>query len=91
MRRERMAVAMALAERTHHSSRGQKIARAGVWGHAPHPAGALRAVVRRRARRDATGQDRYPVRAAGALVRQWIQSMREFEEGFMDEFLTFST
>ena len=28
-----MTVAMALAERTHHSSRGQKIARAGVWGH----------------------------------------------------------
>ena len=28
-----MTVAMALAERTHHSSRGQTIARAGVWGH----------------------------------------------------------
>ena len=27
-----MTVAMALAERTHHSSRGQTIARAGVWG-----------------------------------------------------------
>ena len=26
-------VAMALAESTHHSSRGQKTARAGVWGH----------------------------------------------------------
>ena len=34
-----MTVAMALAESTHHSSRGQKIARAGVWGHEslPHP------------------------------------------------------
>ena len=30
-RHERMTVAMALAERTHHSSRGQTIARAGVW------------------------------------------------------------
>ena len=28
-----MTVAMALAERTHHSSRGQTIARARVWGH----------------------------------------------------------
>ena len=28
-----MTVAMALAERTHHSSRGRTIARAGVWGH----------------------------------------------------------
>ena len=27
-----MTVAIALAERTHHSSRGQTIARAGVWG-----------------------------------------------------------
>ena len=33
LRHERMTVAMALAERTHHSSRGQTIARAGVWGH----------------------------------------------------------
>ena len=32
LRHERMTVAMALAERTHHSSRGQTIARAGVWG-----------------------------------------------------------
>ena len=31
LRHERMTVAMALAERTHHSSRGQTIARAGVW------------------------------------------------------------
>ena len=30
---ERMTVAMALAESTHHTSRGQKCARAGVWGH----------------------------------------------------------
>ena len=28
-----MTVAMALAESTHHSSRGQKTAKAGVWGH----------------------------------------------------------
>ena len=33
LRHERMTVAMALAERTHHSSRGQTIARAGEWGH----------------------------------------------------------
>ena len=33
LRHERMTVAMALAESTHHSSRGQKTARAGVWGH----------------------------------------------------------
>ena len=32
LRHERMTVAMALAESTHHSSRGQTIARAGVWG-----------------------------------------------------------
>ena len=31
LRHERMTVAMALAESTHHSSRGQKNARAGVW------------------------------------------------------------
>ena len=30
---ERMTVAMALAESTHLSSRGQRMARAGVWGH----------------------------------------------------------
>ena len=28
-----MTVAMTLAEMTHHSSRGQRMARAGVWGH----------------------------------------------------------
>ena len=33
LRHERMTVAMALAESTHHTSRGQKYARAGVWGH----------------------------------------------------------
>ena len=33
LRHERMTVAMALAEFSHHSSRGQKMARAGVWGH----------------------------------------------------------
>ena len=33
LRHERMTVAMAVAERTHHSSRGQTIARAGVWRH----------------------------------------------------------
>ena len=33
LRHERMSVAMALAESTHHTSRGQKNARAGVWGH----------------------------------------------------------
>ena len=33
LRHDRMTVAMALAERTHHSSRGQMIARPGVWGH----------------------------------------------------------
>ena len=32
LRHEWMTVAMALAERTHQSSRGQTIARAGVWG-----------------------------------------------------------
>ena len=32
-RHERMTVAMALAESTHHTARGQKYARAGVWGH----------------------------------------------------------
>ena len=42
LRHERMTVAMALTERTHHSSRGQTIARAGVWGardelHGHHP------------------------------------------------------
>ena len=61
---ERMTVAMALPESTHLSSRGQKNARAGVWGHEqnytatirdpPHtPARALRVVVRRGARRRA--------------------------------------
>ena len=33
LRHERMTVAMALAEFSHHSSRGQKMARAGVWEH----------------------------------------------------------
>ena len=33
LRHERMTVAMALAEFSHHSSRGQRMARAGVWGH----------------------------------------------------------
>ena len=33
LRHERMTVAISLAESTHHSSRGQKTARAGVWGH----------------------------------------------------------
>ena len=32
LRHERMTVTMALAESTHHSSRGQTNARAGVWG-----------------------------------------------------------
>ena len=32
-RHERMTVAMALAEFSHHFSRGQMMARAGVWGH----------------------------------------------------------
>ena len=52
LRHDRMTVAMALAKSTHHTSRGQKHARAGVWGHEqnytakirkpPHtPAGAL--------------------------------------------------
>ena len=74
LRHERMTVAMALAERKHHSSRGQTIARAGMLrveqnGHDPEtphtPAGALQPL-RRRARRVAARQDRYPVRAAGA-------------------------
>ena len=39
LRHERMTVAMVLAERTRHSSRGKTIARAGVWGHEMnHPA-----------------------------------------------------
>ena len=33
LRHERLTVAMALAEFSHHSSRGQRMARAGVWGH----------------------------------------------------------
>ena len=33
LRHERMTVAVALAEFSHHSSRGQRMARAGVWGH----------------------------------------------------------
>ena len=33
LRHERMTVPMALAEFSHHSSRGQRMARAGVWGH----------------------------------------------------------
>ena len=33
LRHERMTVAMVLAEFSHHSSRGQRMARAGVWGH----------------------------------------------------------
>ena len=36
LRPERMTVAMALAESTHHTSRGQKYASAGVWGHEQH-------------------------------------------------------
>ena len=59
LRRERMTVAMALAERTHHSSRGQTIARAGEWGREQNytaktraPAGALQPL-RGRARRSA--------------------------------------
>ena len=83
LRHERMTVAMALAERTHHSSRGQTIARAGVWGHelnctatvrepsSPHTLTHTHTTqtlqpLRRRALRVAAGQDRYPVRAAGA-------------------------
>ena len=33
LRHERMTVAMVLAEFSHHSSMGQRMARAGVWGH----------------------------------------------------------
>ena len=33
MLRHELTVAMALAEFSHHSSRGQRMARAGVWGH----------------------------------------------------------
>ena len=33
LRHERMTVAMALAEFSHHSSGRQRMARAGVWGH----------------------------------------------------------
>ena len=33
LRHVRMTVAMALAEFSHYSSRGQRMARAGVWGH----------------------------------------------------------
>ena len=33
LRHERMTVAMALADFSHHSSRGQRMARARVWGH----------------------------------------------------------
>ena len=79
LKHERMTVAMALAEASHHTApRGQRTARAGVWGHelnftatvrdppSPHtPAGALQPL-RRRARRVAAGQDAYPVRAARA-------------------------
>ena len=69
LRHERMTVAMALAESTHHSSRGQTIARAGVWGHElnytatvrnppPPPAGALHPLRRRALQVAAT--DRMP-------------------------------
>ena len=60
LRHERMTVAIALAEFSHHSTRGQRMARAGVWAHVQNytakirktprtPAGALQP--RRRARR----------------------------------------
>ena len=75
LRHERMTVAIALAESTHHSSRGQTIARAGVWerdelhGHDPEPphtpAGALQPL-RRRARRSAAGPAVCRVRTARA-------------------------
>ena len=77
LKHERMTVAMALAEASHRTApRGQRTARAGVWGHElnytatvrdpPHtPAGALQPL-RRRARRVAAGQDSYLVRAARA-------------------------
>ena len=40
-----MTVAMALAESTHHSSRGQKIARAGVWGREMNYTATIRAPI----------------------------------------------
>ena len=56
LRHERMTVAMALAESTHHTSRGQKNGGAGMWGHEQNctakthtQAGAVQP--RRRARR----------------------------------------
>ena len=58
LRHERMTVAMALVQSTHHSSRGQTIARAGVWGREmnctatirdppPHPSGSSSASTRK--------------------------------------------
>ena len=85
LRHERMTVAMALAESTHHAAprtdecEGRGVgARVERYGHDPGPppppsppphthtpASALQPL-RRRAWRDAAGQDRYPVRATGA-------------------------
>ena len=42
LRHERMTVAMALAEFSHHSSRGQRMARAGVWEHEQNYAAKVR-------------------------------------------------
>ena len=65
LRHGRMTVAMALAESTHHSSRGQRTAKAGTPPLPHTPAGALQPLCRR-ARRVAARQDRFPVWAAGA-------------------------
>ena len=85
LRHERMTVAMALAERTHHSTRGQTIARAGVWGRElnfaamicdppPHtPAGALQPL-RGRARRSAARVGHGPCAAGeGRAARREAQ------------------
>ena len=77
LRHERVTVALALAEKLHHSAQRPEMARAGEWGREMNfsamprnplshsPDGALQPL-RRRAQRDAAGQDLHLVRAAGA-------------------------
>ena len=83
LRHERMTVAMALAESTHHSSRGQKTARTGVWERKmnytatirdpPHPSRSSSACTKSPAARGLTGSRRSG-RRTGICGAQWTRS-----------------
>ena len=88
LRHERMAVAVALAESTHHSSRGQTNARAGVWGREMNctatiqdpPTHPSRSSSSCRSKKSRTGSLRWPGRRSGICgapcSRSSMQSLR---------------